>query len=752
MPQMPPIAARSRLVPAMLVLSLAGAAAGQDSVSLDQLGPGDAISAYDTSRQATRFVVDLAPVSSAQGHPLGVAPVLKSSARLSPTGTLRSSALRSVAVSRLIEPASLAVGPYAQWSTAGAGVGPNNDPGVMLDLPAGALSSLAIGFADADGGQSNAVAALVTFDPAARDRVYVDRIVVGSSSPDGAADSSAGISLSAIGSTLNATLRLDGVGATGPSAVLRQDVIRVDSAARNTAAVNALSDAGAADAAATTVVFDGSDPLGTNPIGGVLLAPSSILDAAFGPNTSPLLAGAGFAAVGTDHLVPDPAFVGLLPNQTQRGSLGVAPITPLGGVATAVGLQCGADGIPNALAVFGLDATGTPVSVATFQAPAMIDDPADPFGGAGAAISAFSAGGDDRPFEAASGAAAVTAAADGSVLAAGVVDIACVSCTGTTVPAAPGDGEPSRGSGIAVLRFDPADPAGSQAWTLAAWTNSDTGLGKTVRDDQGVARGMLTTADAFPGNAAGVSISGVAFDAAGNAAFVSPFVDFGDDGVMGTPDDATRVGLFRAVYEPVTLSYEIDLLLGTGDVLPSGGTGLDYRVEQLAFGDSPDGFGAQSATHTGYPSAEPGAIDSLGAAAISAVITYDADQDGAFDTAPGTLDESYAVVLLVQAGETEPPLVDCNGNGIQDADDIAQGTSEDINLDGQPDECQIDRLCADVNGDAIVEPGDFFAWVNAFTTGDYRAEQNGDGQVDVGDFFSWIVNFNQGAAGPLCLQ
>jgi hypothetical protein len=34
------------------------------------------------------------------------------------------------------------------------------------------------------------------------------------------------------------------------------------------------------------------------------------------------------------------------------------------------------------------------------------------------------------------------------------------------------------------------------------------------------------------------------------------------------------------------------------------------------------------------------------------------------------------------------PLHDCNANGVEDAVDIARGTSSDADLDGVPDECQ----------------------------------------------------------------
>ncbi len=36
------------------------------------------------------------------------------------------------------------------------------------------------------------------------------------------------------------------------------------------------------------------------------------------------------------------------------------------------------------------------------------------------------------------------------------------------------------------------------------------------------------------------------------------------------------------------------------------------------------------------------------------------------------------------------PITDCNGNGTDDPEDIANGTSEDCNEDGVPDECQVD--------------------------------------------------------------
>ncbi|MEO1533973.1 MAG: GC-type dockerin domain-anchored protein [Planctomycetota bacterium] len=60
------------------------------------------------------------------------------------------------------------------------------------------------------------------------------------------------------------------------------------------------------------------------------------------------------------------------------------------------------------------------------------------------------------------------------------------------------------------------------------------------------------------------------------------------------------------------------------------------------------------------------------------------------------------------------------------------------------------RLCADQNGDGLVSPADFNAWVLNFNTQSLVADTNQDGLVNPGDFNAWILAFNQGANGPLC--
>jgi len=51
---------------------------------------------------------------------------------------------------------------------------------------------------------------------------------------------------------------------------------------------------------------------------------------------------------------------------------------------------------------------------------------------------------------------------------------------------------------------------------------------------------------------------------------------------------------------------------------------------------------------------------------------------------------------------------------------------------------------ADVNGDGMVTPTDFTAWVNAFNNNLPECDQNGDGACTPTDFTAWVANFNAG--------
>ena len=57
----------------------------------------------------------------------------------------------------------------------------------------------------------------------------------------------------------------------------------------------------------------------------------------------------------------------------------------------------------------------------------------------------------------------------------------------------------------------------------------------------------------------------------------------------------------------------------------------------------------------------------------------------------------------------------------------------------------IESVCfADVNGDGVLSPTDFTAWILAFNTQSPACDQNGDAQCTPTDFTSWITNYTSG--------
>ncbi len=64
---------------------------------------------------------------------------------------------------------------------------------------------------------------------------------------------------------------------------------------------------------------------------------------------------------------------------------------------------------------------------------------------------------------------------------------------------------------------------------------------------------------------------------------------------------------------------------------------------------------------------------------------------------------------------------------------------DDIELTQGADEC-----LADTNGDGIVSPADFSAWVAAFNAQAPACDQNDDGVCSPADFSAWVANYNAG--------
>jgi glucose/arabinose dehydrogenase len=81
-------------------------------------------------------------------------------------------------------------------------------------------------------------------------------------------------------------------------------------------------------------------------------------------------------------------------------------------------------------------------------------------------------------------------------------------------------------------------------------------------------------------------------------------------------------------------------------------------------------------------------------------------------------------------------LPDCDSDGTPDAQELEEGTQQDLNYDGVPDDCQ--PFCpGDLNGDLVTDVFDFADLATNFGSGPARfieGDINGDGVVDVFDF------------------
>ena len=51
---------------------------------------------------------------------------------------------------------------------------------------------------------------------------------------------------------------------------------------------------------------------------------------------------------------------------------------------------------------------------------------------------------------------------------------------------------------------------------------------------------------------------------------------------------------------------------------------------------------------------------------------------------------------------------------------------------------------ADTNGDGVLTPTDFTAWINAFNNNLPECDQNGDNACTPTDFTAWLANYNTG--------
>ncbi len=180
----------------------------------------------------------------------------------------------------------------------------------------------------------------------------------------------------------------------------------------------------------------------------------------------------------------------------------------------------------------------------------------------------------------------------------------------------------------------------------------------------------------------------------------------------------------------------------------------DGRMSALYYSSSNDGGRSWSASvaispvfdsHTGWPVQQKigdyiGVVSDEVGANVAYTATFAGGEDvyyvriGPYDCNGNGIADDIDIAQGVEA--------DCNGNGVPDVCEIAAGDLVDADGDGVPDVCQ--QCPADLNGDGSVDVLDFFAFITLFANQDLAADINDDGVIDVLDFFAFITAFSAG--------
>ncbi|MEM7621694.1 MAG: hypothetical protein AAF235_00650 [Planctomycetota bacterium] len=701
-------------------------ALAQDSISNLGTGlPGDAPDPFDvvdlsdplfpdeTGDQVDRYVVDLVPIATTWGTNFGVAPILKTP-NSDGSGGFFASLGSAHAISQDTITVTLPETSFALWENApGVGVNANNQESENFAFLSGNVLQQAVAISSFSGNNETLSSALINIDPAAPGRLYVTRILAATNQASLNASRSYDSGVGGVDANGNVVFRLDN-NSGGTNAVQGNNLVRVASALRSADVINQITGAGVtgADAGTTEGVirnFGNAITPGTiipQSVAGGLGIPASLNfdgEYVYGPSFGATSATTGHLSGGGAASVSSP-----------RGTTTFSPFSTarLGGVGmfTHLVLDGNIDGDSDtgAINVFGADAMGNPQNRAAFDPP-NVAALADPANGStidtrnGRSINHLGA----TAFRGGSAATAATALADGTLIAA--------VTHGFTAGGTRQFDDPDN---YIVAFRELAD--GTVESTPVAYAQLS-GPNKEILDGPGgnVIGELIPFDEAFPtANALGPSMSAPSIDSAGNIWFVSTF-KLDSFGPLNTGDS----GLFRAVYDADTFSYELELVLELGQIITGANSGTPYVINFIGLaqnngGISSGGFWSSNVNKFAALGADRAGIDpasalSNGGVILSATITYDADGDMDFDDPtsangdPSSNDEEYPVLLYVGSLDTpEPPCpFDVNGDGSVNLFDVDAFRTFVSN----------DDLTADFNGNGVVDSGDIAAFTGPFT-------------------------------------
>ncbi|MBI4881687.1 MAG: hypothetical protein HY812_18800 [Planctomycetes bacterium] len=638
-----------------LILS-GGASLAQDSVSIVGCYPGDAVSPWDDastlfgSEQSNAYVVDMTPIFSSWGYDFGLAPIAKTGK--SSLGFFNS-LMGAQGISRhVLSARKFDATTYYFWQ--GQGYGINNDP--SLNMPGTALDAADLrgaqfaaafrDFGSTDGGTdyNGLVTAIVNVDPSNTSRLYVHRIQTALGSCD-AYSELATIGVGAVDAEGNTAFRADNnnitTGGCGDSVISGNNIYLVDASNRNFAMRNVLSGTGnlldpitkwLVALSATTYACPTLMPATVN--GGQALYMGGDFSSQFARGTS-----AATMIIDSTHL---PAGV----TQTRGNMSYTARNSTLLGSTQGMGaiLAYGTTGNADTFVLFGMGANGVVSGKMALTLPATVVDNATGFTNLGPGPNEFDHYHSQVPFQGGNGNVALNVDPLGNILLAAETDHP--TDTGAT----------HAGNYIAVARVN----ASGVSWTMAGYNDNATG-GKPILNGPsglgGIPIGQMVPMPMLGGTTLGPSVSAPMIDSAGNVWFLSAIELF------GTSD--FTIGLLRAVYDPFTFKYELELILTLGDQFYAANSQLNYVLTDLRIADSNSVDSAtcwsgnvSESAFLGYNPTyfEPADPRSLGGIVLQARILYDADKDGVFDDdcndATPSMDEEYRVLLYI--GSTAP--------------------------------------------------------------------------------------------------
>jgi len=651
----------------------------QDSVGKIGGFPGDALDPLDPNEQVNDFVVDLSTFKSSWGNTFGMAPIAKASDDHTPAPTYYNSQMSGQVISKdTLIGVPFARASYDQWNASGAGVNSNpqlQDPGLPVDTSNSVGNQFGFGFAewssDPTGTYSfnHMISGVVNYDTASPGRLYVSRVTAAVNGDAWNCNLSQ-YGTGGVEASGYLAFRGDGYG-SGPCSsfteLLGNNYFGVGSLLRSNGALNVISNTGGTDVGATTWHLAGSATTHNT----CTLIPSSIAGA------SPIIIGSNFNGEyrygsGTSLSTTN---VHLGASSDHRGNVShsftnLPSIFP--GSVLGTGAILGQNAIPDTMALWGLAANGAPVSPVNLTLPAVITDNHDGWASnsLGSGTLSFGNFASQVAYRGGNGQVAVGHDSQGRLLS---------SAFAIHPQYTSGD------DGNNLLAVCRRDAAGVEDWTMAAYTANASG--KAITDSAGNTIGNLVSLGTFS-TYAGPSISSPMMDSAGNIYFVSALETIG---VLGVLDYG--VGLVRAEFDETAFEYKLELVFRSGDVFHGHNSTHDYQVRFFKLADSnsidsgaPFSGNISAGAFNGQsPASVPsGSVEALGGLVLSVNILYDVNNDGQFisySSDPASPDEDYNVLMYVGVA------TDCNGNGVSDEIDLANGTSQDLDGDGVPDEC-----------------------------------------------------------------